>query len=331
MTQKKLNATTILGLPLLVVAVTMPLVISDPYALHSLTMIIYFAYMASAWNFVCGYVGQMSLGHSVFAGIAGYVSVLLFTGLGMSPWIGMLLGGGLAAILAILIGYPTFKLKGPYFTLTTIAVAEIVRIWLENTDEFMGIPLKGAQGLVVPPSALGWQVFQFEGKVPYYYIALGLLTVMLLATIVLERSKLGYYLKAIRGDQSGAEALGINPTKYALVALSISAFMTGLGGAFYAQFFRYINPERNMGIDLSIDTAIMAIVGGQGSVMGPVIGALILHPLAEITRAYLSGRYLGLHLIIYGVVLMIAVLYFPKGIIAPFEKWVQRFRKSKSQ
>lgn len=329
MNLKTKNATTILGLPLLAVATALPLLVRDVYTLHSLTMIIYFAYMASAWNFVCGYVGQMSLGHSVFAGLAGYVTVLLFTGTGLSPWAGMLLGGGAAAILSTFIGYPTFKLKGPYFTLTTIAFAEIVRIWLENTDEFLGIPLKGAQGLVVPPSALGWQVFQFDGKLAYYYIALALLVVMLAATIALERSRLGYYLKAIRGDRNGAEALGINPTRYSLVALAISAFMTGLGGAFYAQFFRYINPERNMGLDLSIDTAIMSIVGGQGTVLGPVLGALILHPLAELTRSYLGGRFLGLHLIIYGVVLIIAVLYFPKGVIVPLERWLQRSGKSK--
>ncbi|MFC7518047.1 branched-chain amino acid ABC transporter permease [Herbaspirillum sp. GCM10030257] len=326
MNQRKLNATRALGVPLLLLGALLPLAVKDAYTLHSLTMIIYFAYMASAWNFVCGYVGQMSLGHSVFAGIAGYVTVLLFTGVGLSPWAGMMIGGTVAALLSVLIGYPTFRLKGPYFTLTTIAFAEIVRIWLENTDDFMGIPLKGAQGLVVPPSALGWQVFQFQGKIPYYYIALTLLVVMLLATVLLERSKLGYYLKAIRGDQSGAEALGINPTKYSLVALAFSAFMTGLGGAFYAQFFRYINPERNMGMELSLDTAIMAIVGGQGTVMGPLVGALILHPLAEFTRAYLGGRFLGLHLIIYGIVLMIAVLYFPKGVIAPFERWLSRIK-----
>jgi branched-chain amino acid transport system permease protein len=324
MMQKKRNATVVLGLPLLAIGAITPLLVKDTYALHSLTMIIYFAYMASAWNFVCGYVGQMSLGHSVFAGIAGYVTVLLFTLSGISPWLGMLLGGLAAALLSTCIGYPTFKLKGPYFTLTTIAFAEIVRIWLENTDEFMGLPLKGAQGLVVPPSTLGWQAFQFDGKLAYYYIALGLLVVMLAATIALERSRLGYYLKAIRGDRNGAEALGINPTRYSLAALAISAFMTGLGGAFYAQFFRYINPERNMGLDLSIDTAIMAIVGGQGTAMGPVLGALILHPLAEYTRAYLGGRFLGLHLIIYGAVLMLAVLYFPKGVIAPLERWLRR-------
>jgi branched-chain amino acid transport system permease protein len=318
------NINMVLGLPLLCAGVVLPLFVTDSYALHSLTMILYFAYMASAWNFVCGYVGQLSLGHSVFAGVAGYVTVLLFTGAGLSPWLGMVAGGLAAAALSVCIGYPTFKLKGPYFTLTTIAFAEIVRIWIENTDEFLGIPLKGAQGLVIPPSAAGWVAFQFDGKVPYYYIILTMLVVMLLATVALERSRLGYYLKAIRGDEAAAQAVGVSTTRYPLIALAISAFMTGLGGAFYAQFFRYINPERNMGMDLSIDAAIMAIVGGQGTVIGPVIGAFVLHPIAEFARAYLAGRFLGLHLVIYGVVLVVAVLYFPKGIIGPLERWLQR-------
>jgi len=324
MSTSRRSITAVLGLPLLAIALVLPFFVQEAYLLHSLTMILYFAYMASAWNFVCGYVGQLSLGHAVFAGLAGYATVLLYTQLGWSPWFGMLAGGLLAAILAVILGYPNFKLRGPYFTLTTIAFAEIVRIWLENTDEFMGIPLKGAQGLVVPPSDLGWQVFQFEGKVPYYYIALAMLVIMLLATVVLERSRLGYYLKAVRGDPNGAAALGVNGTRCSLTALAISAFMTGLGGAFYAQFFRYINPERNLGMEFSIDTALMAIVGGQGTVLGPVLGALLLHPIAEITRAWFGGRFPGLHLVIYGAILMVAVLYFPKGVIAPLQQWLTR-------
>ncbi|MBL4598131.1 MAG: branched-chain amino acid ABC transporter permease [Rhizobiaceae bacterium] len=302
----------------------LPFVITNPYHIHTATMIVYFAFMAASWNFVCGYLGQLSLGHSVFSGVAGYVTVLMFTQLGISPWIGMLFGGLLAAVLSVAIGSLTFRLKGPYFTLTTIAFAEIMRIWFENTDNFIGIPLKGSEGLVVPLVGDSWWAFQFNDKTPYYYIALGLLLMIVLATIMLEKSKLGYYLKAIRGDQDGAEALGINPTKYSLIALSISAFFTGIGGAFFAQFFRYINPERNMGIDMSIDMAIMAIIGGQGTVLGPILGAFILHPIAEITRTTLGGSFLGLHLVIYGTVLALTVLYFPQGIIVPLRRILAR-------
>ncbi|MFG1343332.1 branched-chain amino acid ABC transporter permease [Xanthobacter autotrophicus DSM 431] len=323
--------TLTLGLPLLAGAVALPFLASDSYVIHSAAMVLYFAYMASAWNFVCGYVGQVSLGHSAFSGIAGYATVLLFTGLGLSPWIGMLLGGLLAAIVSVPVGYATFRLKGPYFTLTTIAFAEILRIWLENTDEVLGIPLKGAQGLTVPPvGGSSFWAFQFDGKLAYYFIILAMLLMVMAATHVMERSRLGFYLKAIRGNRDGAEALGIDPTRYCLTALAFSAFLTGLGGAYYAQLFRYINPERNMGIDLSIDMAVMTIVGGQGTVLGPTLGALVLHPVGEVVRAAFGGQVLGLHLIIYGVVLMLAVLYFPKGIIAPLRHWLTGGSRAKA-
>ncbi|KAB2683241.1 branched-chain amino acid ABC transporter permease [Brucella pseudogrignonensis] len=323
------NINLVLGAPLLVIALILPLVFPDTYFLHSAAMILYFAYMATSWNFICGYVGQLSLGHAAFSGAAGYVSVLLFTGIGLSPWLGMVLGGIFAALISLPVGYVTFRLKGPYFTLTTIAFAEIMRIWLENTDEFLGISLKGAQGLTVPPvGGSSFWAFQFDGKAPYYYIILGMLVLAMLATAWMERSRLGFYLKAIRGDRDGAESLGINPTRFSLIALAISAFMTGLGGAFYAQFFRYINPERNMGIDLSIDMAIMSIVGGQGTILGPTLGALLLHPVAEYMRASFGGQILGLHLVIYGIVLMLAVLYFPKGIIAPLGRLLERRKKN---
>lgn len=302
----------------------LPLAVSDSFVLHSFIMVIFFAYMASAWNIVSGYVGQLSLGHAMFSGLGGYVSVLMFTQLGISPWIGMIAGGLLAAALAVLIGIPTFRLKGPYFTLTMIAIAEIVRIWVENTNEFLGIPLKGAEGLIVPAAAPGLRNFQFDGKLPYFYIILGMLALVLAATIFMERSKLGYCLKAIRGDRDAAEALGSNPTRYTSIAFAVSAFFTALGGSFYAQFIRYINPERNMGLELSIDMAVMAIIGGQGTVLGPVVGAFILTPVAEFARSHFGGGLPGLHLVIYGVTLMLCVLYFPKGVIAPIRRILGR-------
>jgi len=294
-----------------------PLIIRDEYFLHVLIMILYFAYMTASWNILCGYVGQLSLGHAAFSGIGGYVSVLLFINLGLTPWVGMLLGGLCAATAGLIIGFPCFRLRGPYFALTTIAFAEILRIWVENTDTFLGLELKGAMGLLVPLRGHSPAVFQFTNKEPYYYIILAMLSAALGITILLERSRLGYYLKAIRGDQEAAEALGINSTRYMLTAMSLSAFLTGLGGCFYAQFFRYINPERNMGIDLSIEMALMGIVGGQGTVFGPVLGAFLLTPAGEISRAYLGGKLMGLHLIIYGLVLVLAILFLPKGLIQP--------------
>lgn len=314
--------TVILGL--IVVGALVPMVVRDEYVIHSIIMVLYFGYLACSWNLLCGYVGQISFGHSVFCGVGGYVSVLLLTGLGISPWLGMLLGGVLAAVLAVIIGYPTMRLRGPYFALTTIAVAEAIRIWVENTGELFGIQIRGAEGLSVPLVGNSWALFQFDSKVPYYYIILGMLAAVMLVTWLIERSRLGACLKAIRGDRDAAESLGINPTRYTLIAYAISAFMTALGGSYYAQFVRFINPERIFGIELSIDMALMSIIGGQGTIFGPLLGALFLSPIAELTRTYLGGQFIGLHLAIYGLVLILAVLYLPKGILHPLSVGLSR-------
>lgn len=318
------GTTLVVAAVLLVIGLAAPLVVRDEFFIHSLIMVLYFAYLASAWNLMCGYVGQVSFGHSVFSGVGGYCSVLLLTGAGWSPWLGMLVGGAAAAVLAVIIGFPTMRLRGPYFALTTIAVAEIVRIWVENTDQVLGISLKGAEGLSVPLIGTDWTLFQFESKVPYYYIILAMLVLVMGITALMERSRLGVCLKAIRGDRDAAESLGINPTRYTLTAYAISAFMTALGGSFYAQFIRFINPERNMGTELSIDMALMSIIGGQGTVFGPLIGAAFLAPVAELTRTWLGGQLPGLHLVLYGLVLIAAVLYLPKGLLDPIQRLGRR-------
>jgi len=309
-----------------VALLAIPLGVTNEYYLHVLIGILYFAYMASAWNIVCGYTGQLSLGHSALSGIGGYISTLLLINAGLSPWIGMFVGALGATVVGALVGWPCFRLRGPYFALTTIAFAEILRIWTENTEEILGIELRGAQGLSVPLKGHAPGLFQFDGKVPYYYIILAMLAAVMLVTWWMERSRMGFFVKAIRGDQDAAEALGVNSTRYLLSAMALSSFLTALGGSFYAQYFRYINPERNMGLDFSIELALMGIVGGQGTVLGPVLGAFLLTPAGEITRATLGGKLPGMHLVIYGLVLILAMLFLPKGLIQPLRRLLGRTR-----
>lgn len=301
-----------------------PLAVTDEYYLHVLIATLYFAYMASAWNIVCGYTGQLSLGHSALSGIGGYVSTLLLINAGLSPWIGMVVGAVCATAVGVLVGWPCFRLRGPYFALTTIAFAEILRIWTENTEEIFGIELRGAQGLSVPLKGHAPALFQFDGKVPYYCIILAMVAAVMAIAWWMERSRTGFYLKAIRADQDAAEALGVHSTRYLLSAMAVSSFLTALGGSFYAQYFRYINPERNMGLDFSIELALMGIVGGQGTVAGPILGAFLLTPAGEITRATLGGKFPGLHLAIYGMVLILAMLFLPKGLIQPLRRLLDR-------
>ena len=313
----------ILGFVLLLLLLA-PVLIRNEYYLHVLVGVLFSAYLASAWNIVCGYTGQLSLGHAALCGIGGYVSTLLFINLGLSPWVGMLIGALCAMAVGVFVGYPCFRLRGPYFALTTIAFAEILRIWVENTEEVFGVELRGAQGIMVPlKGQIPW-LFQFTSKIPYYYIISAMLLVVMVVTFWMERSRMGFYLKAIRADQDAAEALGINATRYLLSAMALSSFLTALGGSFYAQYFRYINPERNMGLDLSIEVALIGIVGGQGTVLGPVLGAFLLTPAGEISRGFLGGKFMGLHLVIYGLVLVLAVLFLPKGLIQPIRQFLGR-------
>jgi branched-chain amino acid transport system permease protein len=294
-----------------------PLFLHDFYFLHIFILVFYFAYLGTAWSLV-GMAGQLSIGHAAFLGMGGYISTLLFMDLGITPWVGMWAGAITAAVVGVIIGYPTFRLRGPYFALTTIAMAEILRIYVENTEVGpFGIQLRGAMGLLVPPRGNAPEVFQFFGKEPYYYIALGMMCVAITISYVINRTRLGFYLAAIRSDRDAAESLGINIAKFNLIVMAISCFLTALGGTFYAQYFHYINPERGMGLTMSIEIVLVGVVGGWQTVLGPTIGSILLTPTSEIIRGELGGTYAGLHLLLYGLVLMIVILFLPQGLNNP--------------
>jgi branched-chain amino acid transport system ATP-binding protein/branched-chain amino acid transport system permease protein len=294
-----------------------PLVVTDVVYLHIFILIFLFAALASAWGLVA-LAGQLSLGHSAFLGIGAYTSTLLFMERGVSPWLGMWPGAVLAAVVGVLLGWPAFRLRGPYFALTTIAFAEILRIYTENTETGpFGLPLRAAMGLLIPLKGDAPALFQFLGKAPYYYIGLMLMCVAVGTSHLINRARLGYYLAAIRGDRDAAESLGIDITRYNLIAMAISCFLTALGGTFYAQYFRYVNPTRVLGVDLAIEIALVGLIGGWQTVLGPVIGSILLSPTSEIIRGQLGGTYAGLHLFLYGLVLMLVILFLPKGLHDP--------------
>jgi branched-chain amino acid transport system ATP-binding protein/branched-chain amino acid transport system permease protein len=315
--------TAIVGLGL-AVFLAAPLVVTSVVALHIFVLIFYFAFLASAWNLVA-LAGQLSLGHSAFLGIGAYTSTLLFMELGVSPWIGMWAGAGLATVVGVLVGLPAFRLRGPYFALTTIAFTEILRIYVENTETApFGVPLRAAMGLLIPLRGDAPALFQFSGKVPYYYVALAMMCGAVGVAQAVSRTRLGYYLAAIRGDRDAAESLGVNITRYNMIAMALSCFLTALGGTFYAQYFRYVNPTRLLGVDLAIEIALVGLIGGWQTVMGPVIGAIVLSPTSEIIRGQFGGTYAGLHLFLYGLVLMLVILFLPKGLHAPLTALVRK-------
>jgi len=302
-------------------------IFADRYTQHIFVMIIFFALAAQAWNLMCGYVGELSLGHGIFLGIGGYTSSLLLIGTGLNPWIGMIIGAVLAMAIGIAIGYPSFKLRGPYFTLTSIAFAEILRIWVENNETLFGIDIKGAQGITLPQLGDGLLYFEFYSKLSYYYIALIFLAGTMLVTYFIRINRFGFYLTAIKSDPDAAQSLGINLTKYKLLAMAISSFIIAFAGTFYAQYFRYIGPTRIFGHDFSVEIALIGLVGGQGTILGPWFGAMILVPVSEYLSEQFGGSLPGLHLFIYGVIMTVVVFKSPEGVskyIHAFSRWIEK-------
>ncbi len=308
---------------ILLVALVAPLFTSD-YFQHLILLIFFWAYLGTSWNILGGYAGQLSLGHAVFFGVGAYTSSLLFVNLGLTPWIGMLVGGLVSALFGLFIGFASFHygLKGPYFALVTIAFGEVMR-HVFNNWEFVG----AAMGVLIPLKGNAPGIFQFSAKYPYYYIALALMLIGLEIARVVERSKFGYQLVALRENEDTAESLGVNTKGAKLMAIALSAFLAGIGGSFYAQYFLYIDPETTFLIGVSVDIALRPIVGGLGTIAGPVIGSIILTPLSEITRFVFGGRHAGIALMSYGLILMAVVLLAPGGAVG----WYRDMRRRIAQ
>jgi branched-chain amino acid transport system permease protein len=279
-------------------------------ALSVLVFVFFYAYLGQAWNILSGYAGQLSAGHAAFVGIGAYTTAMLAMHAGISPWLGMLAGGALAALSGAVVGFLGFRfgLRGFYFVLLTVAFAEVCRIVALNTDA-----VGGAVGLYIPFSGDPWQL-QFRDNRGYYYVALGLMLAATGIAALVERSRLGAYLVAIREDEDAAEALGVDALRCKLAAIVISAFLTGLGGAFYASYLFSLQPNAVFGIPLSVDIMLRPVVGGAGTLLGPILGSFILTPLAELARAYFARSGLvGVHLVAYGVLLIAVVLFLPRG------------------
>ena len=299
----------LLGAGAVAMLLLLPAVLSS-YAITVFIFIFFYAYLGQAWNIVGGYAGQLSAGHAAFLGIGAYAAALLSVEWGLTPWIGMFVGGALAAVLGTVIGYLGFRfgLRGFYFVLLTVAFAEICRIVALNTDA-----VGGALGYYITFTGNPRQ-FQFQKNWVYYYVALGLMLAATGIVALIERRRFGAYLVAIRQDESACEALGVDTFRYKMLAMVVSSFLTGVGGAFYAFYLFSLQPNAVFGIPLSVEIVIRAVVGGAGTVLGPILGSFILSPLAELSRAYFAaGGFPGAHIVVYGVLLVAVVLFLPQG------------------
>lgn len=318
MTSEKINRNALILVA--AAAMLLPLVVRSATYLHIIIMLYFYAYLTTSWNLVGGFAGVLPLGHAAFVGIGAYTSTILSLQYGLSPWLGMIVGGLLATVVGVLIGLPTFKMRGAYFALATIAFAEGLRVMVENINHIGPLNINGPRGLQIPPLNTGLANFMFNDKAPYYYIILVMLLGVLLLTSWISRSKLGYALNAGGEEPEAAMALGINVARAKLVAMAISSFLTALAGTFYAQFTLYIHPKSIISLDLSFEIAFIALIGGRGSIAGPVLGALLLRPVSDFSRIYFGATLPGLHLIIFGIVLILVMTYQPRGLQEPLSR-----------
>lgn len=279
--------------------------------LHLLIIVFFYAYLGQAWNILGGYAGQFSFGHAAFFGLGAYTSTLLYLKLGVSPWLGLLAAGCVGMAFGLFCGYLSFRygLRGPYFALVMLAFAEMLRIVAENWTA-----VGGSVGILVPLQGNApWQ-FQFASKVAFYYVMLALLAGITALTWGIGRSRLGTYLLAIRENEEAAAALGVDPFRTKMIAMAFSAFLTALGGTFYAQYLLYIDPEITFGPTVSIEILLRPIIGGAGTVLGPLLGSLVLTPLSETAKTLFRG-YIGVHLMIFGALLVAVIIFLPQGIM----------------
>ena len=287
-----------------------PLVITQTYLIHVMILVFMFGMLGVAWNIMGGYAGMFSFGQAAFFGIGAYTSSFLLVTFQGNPWIGLIAGGVVAALMAAAIGYPCSNLRGHYFAIATIAFGEIVRIHFNNWKL-----VNAAEGITITMMDESLTNFMFHSsKLPYYYIMLAFLLLALVICYFVANSKMGYYFRAIRESHDVAEVLGVNVVRYRLIAIMVSAFLSAMAGTFYAQYILYIDPESVMLLAISVQIVLISMLGGAGTIMGPVIGAAILLPISELTRIWLGHKGTGVDMLIYGFLITLISVYQPQGI-----------------
>ncbi|WP_424627839.1 branched-chain amino acid ABC transporter permease [Bradyrhizobium sp. SYSU BS000235] len=286
-----------------------------PSLLDVIVLSFLFAGLALAWNIAGGYAGLISFGHSAFFGVGAYTSTILLTRYDLTPWIGIWAGAIIAAVFGSFLAVICARLRGPFFILSTLAFAEVVRIVALNWASLTG----GAEGLSIPPmSTVAGMVF--ASKSAYAALMLGYLVAVYSITKALEASRFGYYLFAIRDNEDAAGAAGVNPLMGRAAAMALSAALTGIGGSLFAQYFLYLDPTYVISPELSFQFALLPAVGGLGTAIGPVLGSFLITPLSELLRSYFGNSAAGLHLVIYSLGLLVVMLYFPSGLAGALNK-----------
>jgi len=304
------------------IALVLPLVVKSSFAIDIFIRILLFSFIGVAWNLMGGYAKQLSLGHAAYFGLGAYTSTIMQVNYGISPWIGMVAGGVVAMLASLPIGWLCFRLRGPYFTIATIATAQALMLIFLKFRDFAW----GAEGTTIPNLGNAPLMMQFEAKSAYYYVALGLLAVGLAITYRIEKSWMGYYLVAIGEDEDAAEAIGVNAPSMKRYIYMISAFLTALAGTFYTQYIYFIDPATAFSFNISIEAALVSIVGGIGTLWGPVIGTILLETTSTLLQSWLGSSLGGLQLTVYSLILMAVILWRPTGLMGMISEAYQRYR-----
>ncbi len=295
----------------------LPLFGLNSFYLHLMITIFMYAVMSQSWNVIAGLSGQISLGHGLFFGVGAYASSFLYVEYGLTPWLGLLVGVILCALIAVLIGIPMLRLSGHYFAIATLLIGISFQIVFQRW-EWVG----AASGLWMPlTEESSWSALQFhDSKAPYYYVFLVFFIAAFVAVWRLSVSKVGFRLRAIRDDPQAAQSLGIDVARYKIIAFVVSAVIMAPMGSLFAQYILIVDPDRMFNIEISILVLLMTVLGGIGNIWGPLLGVAILIPISEYSRIYLGGTGGAVDLIFYGLILMLICIFRPDGLISLLPK-----------
>jgi branched-chain amino acid transport system permease protein len=300
---------------------------SDPFVLNILAYAFLFGGIATAWNIIGGFGGQFSLAHGVFFAIGAYLTANLVLHAALSPWLALIPAAALSALIAVAISWPTFRLRGPFFAIATMAFNEVAHVLANHFESFTG----GSRGLSVPFRA-GFMNMIFRDRMSYALLMLGFVVVCLVVAIFVYRSRLGYSLQAVRDNEEAARACGIDVLQTKLAGMAVSAALTGIGGSLFMMYVRIVDPPTLLTLsEIGVKFALIALIGGVGTIYGPILGALLIVPLESWLRASMSAQIPGAHLIVLGGTLILAALFLKRGLVGAGEDLVALIRRGASR
>ncbi len=278
--------------------------------------------LAAAWNIIGGFGGQFSLGHGVFFAIGAYMTAQFYSLWGISPWLTMIPGALCAALVAVLISWPTFRLRGPFFAIATLAFNEVAFVIANHFDSLTG----GPRGMMIPYKA-GLENMIFKERWQYALLMFAFMAVVVGVSVVLRRSRLGYYLLAVREDEDAARAAGINVLGTKLRGMALSAGLTAIGGTLFVMYLRFVDPPTLFTLpEVGVKFALLALIGGIGTIAGPLLGAALIIPFENFLRGELANALPGVSLAILGLLMVLAALFMKRGVVGVIDNLLRRMR-----